>query len=299
MRTWPISLALIVLLGCSLNTGCDKDGNNNADDLVGTWLRVKTIDVVNAVRKDTWTLTFNNDGTFLLLYQHTENENETPVTPVASRQGLYSVDGNGIITIEGDWLDMASDVTSLDDLDGHFFTFTQETMMLHDKTRDLLFFGPDFHNGSTYTQDQQGNSRDGYSLLMNVGGSIYRREAHMLLSEGTDATANVVEQRDESYEYQITGADTCEGTYSYTITLAATTNTSEGTMQGCTYTHNTNIMVEAFGGGQTPVDEVTFSYTMDGTAANDTFISLGEHYLSYYMGEQATAIVEAAFVRIE
>ncbi len=298
MRTWPISLALIVLLGCSLNAGCDDDGGDGSEVLIGTWLRVKTLQVGNAIRKDTWTLTFKEDGTFLLLYQHTENENETPVTPVASRQGLYSVDSNGVITIEGDWLDMTSEVTALEDLDGNFFTFTQETMLFYDEARDLLFFGPDFHNGSTYMQDQQGTSRDGYTLLMNMGNNIYRREAHLVLSEGTDATANV-EQRDEVYEYQITGADTYEGTYSYTITLNAATNTAEGAMEDCTYTYNSNVMVDALGGGQTPVKAVTFSYTMDGIGASDSFIGLGEHYLSYYPGEQATTIVEAAFVRIE
>ncbi len=299
MRTWPISLALIVLLGCSLNTGCDDEGGGNAGDLIGTWLRVKTLQVVNNVRKDTWTLTFEKDGTFLLLYQHTDNEEETPLAPMASRQGLYSVDSNGVITVEGDWLDMTSEVTALGDLDGNFFTFTQETMLLYDEARDLLFFGPDFHNGSIYMQSPEGTSRDGYTLLKNMGNAVYRREAHLVLSEGADATANVVEQRDEVYEYQISGADTCEGTYSYTITLNGTTNTSEGTMQGCTYTFDPNIMVEAPGGGQTPVEAVTFSYTMDSKAASDSFISLGEHYLSYYTGEQAKAIVEAAFVRID
>ena len=171
--------------------------------------------------------------------------------------------------------------------------------MLYDETRDLLFFGPDFHSGSTYTQSPQGTSRDGYTVLKNMGNNIYSREAHLILSEGTDATANVVEQRDEAYNYQITGADTCEGTYSYKIILNGNTNTSEGDMQGCTYNHTSNIMVDAPGGGQTPVQAVTFSYTMDGSATNDNFISLGDHYLSYYQGEQATAIVEAAFVRIE
>ncbi len=299
MRTWTISLALIVLLGFSLNTGCDDEGGDNAGDLIGTWLRVKSYQVVNNVRKDTWTLTFNKDGTFNLLYQHTDNEESTPLAPVASRQGLYSIDDNDIITIEGDWLDMTSEVTALADLDGNFFTFTQETMLLYDEARDLLFFGPDFHSGSTYPQDAQGNSRDGYSLLKNMGNNVYRRDAHLILSEGTDATANVVEKRDEVYEYQITGADTCDGTYSYVITLNGTTNTSEGAMQGCTYNHTPNIMVDAPGGGQTPVQAVTFSYTMDGSSSSDNFISLGDHYLSYYQGEQATAIVEAAFVRIE
>ncbi len=298
MRIWPISLALIVLLGFGLNAGCDDDGGDGAGDLVGTWLRVKALKVVNNVRKDTWTLTFEKDGTFLLLYQHTDNEEETPLAPVASRQGLYSVDSNGVITIEGDWLDMTSEVTALADLDGNFFTFTQETMLLHDEARDLLFFGPDFHNGSIYTQDSEGKSRDGYTLLMNMGNNVYRREAHLILSEGADATANEVERRDEAYEYQISGADTCEGTYSYTITLNGTTTTSEGSMQGCTYTFDPNIMVEAPGGGQTQVEAVTFSYTMDSKAISDSFISLEDHYLSYYQGEQARAIVDAAFVRI-
>ncbi len=277
---------LLALLALSA-IGCDDGGGN--DKFVGTWQRVKNFKIGANTRNDTWTLTFNNDGTYVFLHQRTESLESTPLAGVESRQGSYDILSNGNIELTGEWLDLTADITSLGDLDGNLYAFNQNTQFIFDESRGHLYIGPDFNEGSSYV------AGDSYNILYNDG-NAYNRNTNLLL---TDIDGNVVEEQVEQYSFTITDDINCTGSFSSLITQGGNTNEDSGSFSACTYAYDPGEVVESIGGGTESVVAVRFEYTANGVDRIEYFIGVGDHFLGYPLGYQATALTQSAFVRVD
>ncbi len=107
-----LSLSLVVLLfaGCDLsNGGGDSDTEPSAslatkDSLLGTWRREKTVETDTIITQ----CTFNADGTYIELHDYGAS---TSGDRFYAFKGTYSVDSEGNVTLEDDYL--GTNVTSL------------------------------------------------------------------------------------------------------------------------------------------------------------------------------------------
>jgi len=284
---WPLGLAAFLAISSS---GCDDGSGGSGADLVGTWVRSKNLVIGNHTRNDSWTVTFYKDGTFDLLHQRTEALETDPLEGVESRQGTYTVNEDGTLSITGEWLDLGAEVTSLADLEGNFYTYTQDTQFVVDEDRGLLFIGPDFNYGSSYTWG------DSYNLLYNDGANNYTRTSHLVL---LDTDGNTVEERAETYSFSIVDNVNCEGSYSSLVTQGGSTIDDSGTFTACTYAWDPGEAVEAIGGGTETVSAVRFEYSTGGGDYIEYYIGVGDHLLGYRVGYQSLALIDSAFVRAD
>jgi len=305
MRRGRSFLATAVLVSLCASA-CEEEGGGEVD-LVGTWLRTRSIQIgrpdTGRKEQDTWELTLREDGTFVELHKWTSDLENNPLQAQESRQGTYGVE-SGDLVLEGDWLELRSgDVESLGDLGDQIYTFTRRTKMIVSDDGNILFFGTDldhFQNSWVYPYPSS-------YLVMHFDEStstLWREFSGELL----DRDGNVLERRQERFEFQILGNDECQGQYSRTFveTNMAGEETKNESVSGpftsCTYSISSNTEVENVDGAMIPVMAMDFQYEADDltytVTPHEYYIRVGQHYLGYHTSERETALRNSAYVRI-
>jgi len=291
MRSFRVFAALIALASLLAAAGCDEDSGES--DVVGDWLRTRTLHVGNRTEVDTWKITFNDDGTFTELHMETDDLDNDPFVAQESRQGNYQVDKNGNVALTGEWLDMTSgEVDSLGDLGENLYGYSRQVMMIRAPGGDKLFIGPDVLTFSNWPYSQS------YNLMYKdpENNTLSRQ----FLIELKDVAGEVIEHRAESYQFQVT-ANGCSGQYSLTSILQGMEEQSSGPFTECQYALTEAVEVEDVDGSIVQVQAVVFTYEADGLTGTqqEFYIAVGDHYLGYNPSEQATAIRNSAFVRVK
>jgi hypothetical protein len=292
----PLKLFFASGVLCALfaicSVGCDAgDGGGAAKDLIGTWVRTKTFQpgTGSDPEVDTWTLTFRADGTFTLVHVHEEVVAYTPVKETTARDGEYSVESDGRISLSGGWAENLDEVTSLDDLAAVYMNFTQNTFYMLIGSNNVLFLGPDFNIDSVYV------AGDSYNLLFSDGGSTFQRESNLVL---TDGSGTIVEQRIESYAYTLIDATACSVAYSFADVSASGPTDGTGTVTECEYFYEPDKPVDGLDGTQTTLPVIRFEYTLNNVPKVDNFAMVGDSALiSYQPSLQTKVLVDNAYIK--
>jgi len=291
MRSSCMVMCLLMLLPCVALLGCEDDGDGSGADLIGTWVRERRLTVGNRTEVEEWSITFNDDGTFVELHRETSDIDNIPLEALESRQGTYDYDGKSMVTLTGDWLDLTGDVSSLDDLATNLFGYERQIMLVLAGDGDLLFMGPDVQHFSTWP------FAESYGLLYNdsENNAFWRQYVVQL----TDADGIVLERRTENISFTVTAGDTCAGEYSVSETISDVTTESSGSFTSCSYVVS-QASVEHVDGSMVSVQDVRFLYEAEGLDNNpqqEWYIQVGDNYLGYNPSEQEAALRNSAFVK--
>jgi hypothetical protein len=286
-------VSLLMVLPMIPIVGCRDEGGEGGGGLIGTWVRERRLTVGNRTEVEEWTITFNDDGTFVELHRETSDIDNIPLEALESRQGTWDYDGQSQVVLTGDWLDLTGDVSSLDDLAANLFGYQREVMLFLAGDDDLLFIGPDIQHFSTWP------FAESYGLLYNdTDNNTLWRE---YVVELTDAEGTVLERRTESITFVVSAGDTCEGEYSISETVGDSTTESSGPFTSCSYVVS-DANVEHIDGSPITVQDVRFLYEADelgdGTQ-QEWYIQVGDNYLGYNPSEQETALRNSAFVKVD
>ncbi len=274
---------------------CDSSGGD--PDWVGHWLRTRSLDVGNRTQVERWYLEIETDGTFTEYHEETYDVNDLeqyPFEAVEAREGTWQQDGENLL-LTGDWLDFGGgDIGSLEDLAGSLYGYTRSAMMLFAREGDLLFLGPDVTHFTVWPHAES------YTILYSDTGAnrLWRRSSVEL----TDAAGQVLQRIDEELAFNVTGTSECTGELSLTVDDQSGVTQVNGPLTSCEYSVSDGVEVQDVGGsGTLTVQAVEFVYEAEGlgTLQREYFIQVGEHYLGYRPSEQAMALCNSAFVRVD
>jgi hypothetical protein len=283
-----VRFALLALMAVA---GCDDEGQDEFD-IVGDWLRTRTLQVGNRTEVDTWKISFAEDGTFTEVHMETDDLDNDPFVPQESRQGTYNIDKHGNVTLTGQWLDMTGgSVDSLGELGENMYGYQRQVMSIRAPGGDMIFIGPDVLHFSNWPYSQS------YDLLYkDAENNTLTREFTLELVDGE---SQVLEQRIESFQFQVS-ANGCGGQYSLVTILQGIEEQSSGQFTECGYAVTEAVEVEDVDGSIVQVQAVTFTYEAEGLTGTqqEFYIQVGDHYLGYNPSEQATALRNSAFVRV-
>jgi hypothetical protein len=296
MRSSGIFLTIII--GCAAfgpTPGCDSSGGE--DPWVGHWLRTRSLDVGNRTQVDRWHLTIDADGTFTEYHEETYDVNDLaqyPFEAVESREGTWRTD-EGNLLLEGEWLNFpGSGIDSLDDLEANLFGYTRSAMAIFAREGDLMFLGPDVTHFTVWPHAES------YTILFSESGAnrLWRRSRVEL----TDAAGQVLQRIDERLTFNVTGTSECSGELVLSSEGQSGTVTADGPLTFCEYAVSDAVEIQDIAGsGTLTVQAVEFRYEAAGlgTLQREYFIRVGEHYLGYRPSEQAMALRNSAFVRVD
>ncbi len=298
MKTAPIFFR--IACGAMVSVACLAcEASGAGGKYVGTWLRTRTLTTTGQgadeieLEKETWELEIRADGTFTEVHSKTNNPQSAPPEPREKRQGSWQVEDDGHLVLTGDWLDLdGPEMDSLNDVRDNLYTFTRRAMAFLDSSGDHLFVGPDV----TYFTDWP-HSESYVILYYDVDNSRLWRDSAVQL---VDADGEVVQERIESVSFQVTGANECSGQYSLSENDQGSPTNLEGELETCTYWLEEGVTVEGVGGEEIQVQAVQFEYTVGGSTdvERESYIQAGDHFLEHRPGEQADALRNSAFVRV-
>ena len=286
-----LALALVALAGAS----CDDAGGG--DELVGKWLRTRSLEVGTRLEVERWRLEIKDDGTFVELHDETYDANDLdsyPYEMVDSRQGSWSKSDEDHITLTGEWLDFGGpEIESLGDLADSLYTFTREAMIATARDGRILLVGPDITYFTGWPHSES------YSVMYNDQGNntLWRTS----FVELVDADGTVLQSVDESLTIQVAGDLTCSGEIELVESGQGGETQASGPLIDCTYTVSDAVEIQDTNDGVLSVQSVVFEYEANGLSGlqREHFIQVGEHYLGYNQSEQAMALKNSAFVRAD
>lgn len=279
----------------ALAGSCDSPGSD--PDFVGRWQRTRTLEVGTRVQAELWHLEISADGTFTEYHEETYDLNDLeqyPFEPVEAREGTWQEDGENLL-LTGSWLDFGGgDIGSLDDLAGSLYGYSRSAMMIFAREGDLLFLGPDVTHFTVWPHAES------YTMLFSESGAnrLHRRS----FVELTDAAGEVLQRIDEELVFNVTGSTECSGEIALSGVDQGGTVAASGTLTHCEVAVSDGVEVKDVGGeGTLTVRAVEFVYEAPGldTVQREYFVQVGEHYVGYRPSEQAVALSNAAFVRID
>ncbi|HUT78892.1 MAG TPA: hypothetical protein VM285_14440 [Polyangia bacterium] len=287
------SLLGVALL--ALAASCDSSGGE--PEWVGHWLRTRSLEVGNRVQVERWHLALEADGTFTEYHEESYDGNDLeqyPYEAIESREGTWREDGENLL-LTGEWLEFGGGgIESLDDLASSLFGYSRSAMMIFAREGDLLFLGPDITHFTVWPHAES------YSILYfeTETNQLWRRSSVEL----TDSAGQVLQRIDERLELNVTGSSECTGNLLSVTTDESGTVEIDGPLTFCEVAVSDGVEIQDVGGsGTLTVQAVEFRYEAEGlgTLQREYFIQVGEHYLGYRPSEQAVALRNSAFVRVD
>lgn len=292
-RTLIASLLGAAVLACA--GSCDSSGGEAA--WVGRWMRTRSLEVGNRVQVERWHLTIDADGTFTEYHEESFDVNDLeqhPFEAVEFREGTWRTD-DGNLLLQGEWLNFpGSGIDSLGDLEVNLFGYTRSAMMVFARDGDLLFLGPDVTHFTVWPHAES------YTILYHESGAnrLWRRSSVEL----TDAAGQVLQRIDEQLTFDVTGSAECTGELVLSSVDQSGTVTVDGPLTSCQVAVSDGVEIrDVEGTGTLTVQAVEFVYEAAGLGnlQREYFIQVGEHYLGYRPSEQAMALRNSAFVRVD